>query len=57
LRFGDYKIGCEGKIKKMKYRGYDERKKQWEFFEADTEEQATPEATGYDKVEKVEEEK
>lgn len=41
----------------MKYRGYDERKKQWEFFEADTEEQATPEATGYDKVEKVEEEK
>lgn len=38
----------------MKYKGYREDTKTWENFEADTEEEATPEATGYEKVEKIE---
>lgn len=39
----------------MKFRGYSEDTKKWENFHADTEAEATPEATGYEKVEKIEE--
>ena len=34
----------------MKYRGYIKEENRWEKFEADSPEEATPEASGYDGV-------
>lgn len=41
--------------KEKKYRGWRNDTKEWEEFISDNPKQATPEASGYDKVEEIKE--